>query len=131
MLNYRPLVYMWIAEYEGGKALPQFDPHTGEENKFSDVTQNKLVRFGWFPFTFSLAEKIHQKTGLVVIPSNNPPHIIKLKKNSKLIAKRENTIKFNPKTGGISREETTYLLGEASGKVLRIKEDGTLDGKRI
>lgn len=126
MLNYRPLVYMWIAEYEDGKALPQFDPHTGEENKFSLVNQNKLVRFGWFPFTFSLAKKIYQKTRLVVIPSNNPPHIIELKKDRKLIAKRENTIKLNPKTGGISREETIYVLGKVGGKLLHIKEDGSI-----
>jgi len=126
MLNYRPLVYMWIAEQKNGRALPQFDPCTGEENKFSLVDPDRLVSFGWFPFTFSLAKKIYIKNGLVAIPSNNPPHIIELKKGDKLIAKRENTIVFSLKDG-IRREETVYVLGVEGGKILRIKEDGAVE----
>lgn len=130
MLNYRPLVYMWIAEYEGGKALPQFDPHTGEENKFSLVDLPRVRRFGWHPFTPQLSRKILKKTVLVTIPTNNPSYVLDLRKGDKLIAKRENIVRFNRKGSEISRE-TVYVLGKVGGKVLRIKEDGSLDGKRV
>lgn len=32
-LGYRPLTYMWIAEFSDGSCLPQFDPDTGKQNK--------------------------------------------------------------------------------------------------
>jgi hypothetical protein len=58
LLGYRPLVYFWIAEYTDGSALPQFDPETGKENRFSEVDHPKLKRFGWYPFSLKLAQQI-------------------------------------------------------------------------
>lgn len=91
-LDYRPLVYFWVAEYKDGTALPQFDPETGEENRFADVDQSKLKAFGWYPFNFALAQKIYEREGLIVIPSNNSIHRIELKNGEILIAKREQEI---------------------------------------
>ena len=126
LLPYHPLVFFWIAEYEDGKALPQFDPETGEENKFALTDKGKLKKFGWHPFTPELAEKIYKRSGLIVIPTNNPSYVINLKKGDKLIAKRENIIKFDLKDGAISRR-TVYVLGKVGGKVLRIREDGSVE----
>jgi len=121
--GYRPLVFFWIAEYENGKALPQFDPETGEENRFIDVDLKHVKRFGWYPFTPKLAVKIEKATGLTVIPSNNPIYTVTLKNGEQLIAKRHNVIKFNMK-GGILSRKTFYVLGKVGDKILIITEDG-------
>ena len=47
----KPTLHLfWIAEYQDGTALPQFDPDTGEEHLFKEVDQSKLKRFGWYAF---------------------------------------------------------------------------------
>jgi hypothetical protein len=126
MLNYRPLIFFWIAEFQDGKALPQFDPKTGEENKFSLVDLPLVRQFGWYPFTPELSRKIYNKTGILTIPSDNPVYTVTLKKGDKLIAKRENIIKFNMKNEVTSRQ-TVYLLGKAGEKNLRIRENGSVE----
>ena len=88
MIDYNPLVYFWIAEYETGQALPQFDPHIGKENKFGSVQHKQIVAFGWYPFTVKLAARVTRETGQVVIPLPNPFYRIELKKQDQLIAKR-------------------------------------------
>jgi hypothetical protein len=124
MLGYRPLVYFWIAEYNDGSALPQFDPETGRENKFSDVDQQKLKRFGWHPFTPELAKKIEESEKIVVVSTRNPPYAITLEKGVRLIAHRTNKIKLQPRRDGVNRRETFYVLGVEGGKILQIDEGG-------
>lgn len=142
-LGYRPLCYFWIAGFSDGSALSQFDPETGKENKADPdwlpsvpgqspipkdrvYHERKLVRFGWYPFTPELAEKILEEQGTVVIPTNNLSHIIDLKDGDKVVAYRTNGIKFSLR-GGVSRSETVYLLGKVDGEILRIREDGSVE----
>lgn len=143
MLKYRPLTFFWIAEFSDGSALPQFDPETGRENKADPdwlpsaegqppvvkdpvFLSKKLVRFGWYSFTSELARKILETQGIVVLPRNNPSHVVDLKDGEKLIAYRTKAIKFGFR-GGVSRGETVYMLGKVGGKVLRIHEDGSIN----
>ena len=51
------LKYFWIAEYKDS-ALPQFDPETGKENLFKEIDQSKLIRFGLYPFSIKLWNKV-------------------------------------------------------------------------
>jgi len=88
-----PLVYFWIAEYHGNRALPQFDPSTGHENRFDLVDTPKLARFGWHPFTASFAAKIAETEKVACLPSGLPSHVVDLRKNDKLVAFREVTVK--------------------------------------
>jgi len=126
-LGYRPLAYFWVAEYEDGTALPQFDPETGKENLFRYVDQTRLKRFGWYPFSESMAQKIFKENGLVVIPTNLSSHVIELKKEEKLIAKRENTIQYIPLTGEVVERKIVYILGVENGVINRIREDGSIE----
>lgn len=142
-LNYRPLRYMWIAEFSDGSALPQFDPETGKENKADPdwlpsapgqpkipkdrvYREKKLVKFGWYPFTSELAKKIFEAEAIIVIPTDNPRYFIELNDGDKLLAYRTNTINFSLQ-GGISRGETVYVLGKTGGKLLHIHEDGSVE----
>ncbi len=122
-LGYRPLVYMWVAEYTDGNALPQFDPETGMENRFAKVDESKLCRFGWYPFSREMAAKIKD---MMVIPTRNPSHAIDLKKGDKLVAVRRNHIEFSVKGGGTRRVASLYLLGLEGGKIIKIGEDGSI-----
>ena len=126
-LGYRPLVYFWVAEHSDGSALPQFDPETGRENRFGDIDFSRLRRFGGYPFTTYIAEKILEADGMYVVPTDNQPHIIELQEGDKLLAKRENTVKLHTKSGAVERAETVYVLGVEGDKILRIREDGTLE----
>jgi len=126
-LSYRPLVYFWIAEYSDGTAFPQFDPETGKENRFADVDQARLKRFGWYPFSLEITKKIFEAEGIIVLATANPPHVIELKDGEKLVGKRENTIRLNMKGNSVGRGETVYILGVEGEKGLRIREDGSVE----
>ena len=127
-LGYRPLVYMWVAEYSDGQALPQFDPETGKENRFAEVDHSKLVRFGWYPFSARMAAKIK---GMVVIPTRNPSHVVELKEGDKLFAVRRNHIEFSVRGGGTRRVASLYLLGIEGGEILKIREDGSIHPEEV
>ena len=126
MLGYRPLVYFWIAEYTDGSALPQFDPETGRENKFSEVDHQKLKRFGWYPFSLKLAQKILKTEKTVVIPTKNQSYTVTVEKGDRLVAYRTNTIKLHTRKGGVDHGKTVYVLGVEGEKILQINEEGNV-----
>lgn len=60
--------FFWIAYYNDGTIFPQFDFETFKENKFSDIQQDKLIAFSWFPLDFSEKEvKIKIEPGYKLI----------------------------------------------------------------
>jgi hypothetical protein len=126
MLGYRPLVYFWIAEYDDGSALPQFDPETGRENRFSEVDQLKLRRFGWHPFSLKLAQKRLKTEETVVVPNRNPSYTVSVEKDDRLVAYRTNTVRLQMRKEGVDHEETVYVLGVEGGKILQINEEGNM-----
>ena len=126
MLGYRPLVYFWISEYTDGFALPQFDPETGRENKFSEVDHQKLKRFGWYPFSLKLAQKILTGKKIRVIPTRNWSYTVTVEKGDRLVAYRTNTIKLHTRKGGVDHGKTVYVLGVEGEKILQINEEGNV-----
>ena len=94
-LKYNPPVYFWLAEYNNGKALPQYNPYTGEENKWDAIDQSKLVKFSLYPFNTKLAAILYKKGFLVKVKSLQPYHLI-LNPDERLIYLRRQFI--NPFT---------------------------------
>ena len=125
MLGYRPLVYFWIAEYNNGSALPQFDPETGKENKFSEVDHQKLKRFGWYPFSLNLAQKIRKTEKTAFVPTRNPSYTVSVEEDDMLVAYRTNTVKLQMRKGGVDRGETVYVLGIKGKSLMYLDENGT------
>jgi len=41
----------WVAEYNNGLALPEYDITTGRVNRFSQVDHKNVLRFWWLPVT--------------------------------------------------------------------------------
>ena len=126
MLGYRPLVYFWIAEYTDGTALPQFDVETGKENKFGEVDHQRLKRFGWYPFSLKLAQKILETEKTVVVPTRNPSYTVSLKEDDKLVACRTSTVSLHMRKEGVDYEETVYVLGVDGRKTVKINEAGKI-----
>jgi len=90
MTQNRPLVYYWIAQYDDGTCLPQYNPITYLENRFSDIEQDKLIKFGLYPFDKELAEGITKKgiDPVVSIPFL-PKYEINLDNDRRLIHYRD------------------------------------------
>jgi predicted RNA-binding Zn-ribbon protein involved in translation (DUF1610 family) len=91
--KFHPLIYWWIAFYNDGQCLPQFDVETGKENPFSSIEQDKLEKFGLFPFNAQLTIKANISAGFVVARELELPFFIqKLQKGQRLIYVRRNFI---------------------------------------
>ena len=56
-----PICYFWIAHYNDGTCLPQFDPYDFHPNKITDIDQSRLVKIGWYPLSISLAKALNDK----------------------------------------------------------------------
>lgn len=56
--DYHPQVFFWIATYEGGRCLPQFDPETCKEHLWKEVVESKVVKIGWYPITEKMTKMI-------------------------------------------------------------------------
>jgi hypothetical protein len=126
-LGYRPLVFFWVAEYMDGTALSQFDPETGKENLFKHVDLARVKRFGWYPFTEELAEKVFEAEGLIVVPSAFKSYVVCLEAGDRLVVKRENVLRYFAGSGEVAGRETVYVLGVEGKQILRIHEDGEVE----
>lgn len=103
--GYNPQVLFWIAEYKDGQALPQYNPDTGEECLFKSVDQNRLVTFGWYPFSPQMAIVL-QKKGIEVRPVRLPSYVLRLSSDMRLIALRRQYV----------RKYTFHLCGKCGVK---------------
>ena len=54
-------VYFWMAHYNDGTSLPQYDPYTLKTHGFTEVDTSKLIKFGWYPFPKKLADKLREE----------------------------------------------------------------------
>lgn len=109
-LGYIPLSYFWIAHYENGRCLPQFDPNTGNTNYFRDIQQNRLTKFGLYPFTTKLASLLKEKHNIIVRVNPFLRKVeVDIKEGQRLIYYRTETINQSVGTGlitGRSRKHT-------------------------
>lgn len=89
-MHVNTIPFFWVAFYTDGTALPQFDFETGIQHFFKEIDQTKLEKFGWFPFSEVLAQKVNSKNNTKQYFSKpNLTHcLIKLKSSQRLIALR-------------------------------------------
>ena len=148
---------MWIAEFTDGTVVPQFDPHTGKENKadpdwlpsktvsmasVSDYDKETLIghlkdkeikvkKLGWHNFSPKLATML-QAHGQPV-KSTYPPIsvVVDVKEDEELVAARRMQKKW-----GLAGEKiyldrgtgpTVYILGIKDKAYIFISEDGTIE----
>lgn len=134
-----PILHLfWIAEYDDGTALPQFDPDTGKENVFSEVDQSRLVRFGWYSFSPKLAQKVENavvnpllNSYVLELPHRLPTNDYRL---PTLVAYRTTTLVIKPDGTPKSHEASEYVLGLATADwrpptLLHILTDGRVELK--
>jgi len=88
-MSQRPLVYHWIAHYNNGLGFSQFNPLTYKENSFNDIDQNKLIKFGLYPFTRELANGVKMTGTEVIALPFLPKYEIEINSDRRLIYYRE------------------------------------------
>ena len=125
----KPLVFFWIAEFEDGKAIPQFRPENGEEILFKEVLERmkvvQLIRIGWYPFSHELAERVNS-TGTPAFPSTLPTYRVPLDGEKRPIIKR--VVELAGDSGTMKNE--FYILGWQRTVDGRNEKDIiTIDGK--
>ena len=54
----RPLVYYWIAYYNDGTKLEQYSPPDYKGKPFTFIDNDKIIKFGIYPFDRDLAERV-------------------------------------------------------------------------
>ena len=83
------LRYYWVAYYNDGTKLSQFDPITFKEYAFSDIDAAKLVKFALYPFTSQQAKNITAKGNLAISVPILPIIEINLSDGKRLIYYRD------------------------------------------
>ena len=117
------LVYLWIAFYKDGNCFPQFDVETGRENSFQSIEQDKLTKFGLFPFSSGLVLKANSAAGYIVAreAENLPYFIMKLEEGQRLINVRRNFIHmFSYQHCDKCGFDWQYMLGHKEGEIAEI-----------
>jgi len=91
----QPLRYMWIAHFEDGTSIPEFDPFTFEKNTMNDVfdREEDLIKFGIYPIPASLSKELNER-GIEYTYANPflPKYEINLDNYKRLIFFRRNFI---------------------------------------
>jgi len=124
-----PLVYMWVATFEDGRCLPQFDFETGKENLYRAVKEypSKLKKLGFYPIPPELAGKV--KTAQA-ISKPLPRYEVVIPKGAEPVILRRNIIKYGLFTGKIKERSIIYLLGwKKDGKysLMFIDDEGSVE----
>ena len=121
-----PLTHFWIAEYNDGMAVPQFDPEDGHENKFTSLDQGKMVAFGIYPFSRDFADFVTKTNGSTVATFGGEGKVrIDVKDGKKVMYKRLCGIPWNVFTSEQGPEKVmSYVLGLEGGPFLFLKSDG-------
>ena len=90
-MSTRPLVYFWVAHYNDGTMLYQYDPLDYSENSFSEIDQSKLIKFSLHPFDSEFADSINKdrgRTEVMPLPLL-PSYSLKLDNHRRLIYYRD------------------------------------------
>lgn len=122
-----PITYFWAAEYENDLIFPQFDLETGKENLFSEIEQDRLKSFGWYPIGFDLSLKIRQSNVDSFVEANESTAYVKihLDKYKKLFACRRQKLSYS--VGQIDNRDVIYVVGYEGGPYLFLKSNGCIE----
>lgn len=116
----KPIVEMfWVAEYNNGQALPQYDTFSGRENKYEWIDHKNVIRFWWIPITPKMAQQFPNTRF-------NPRlrrYAVELNGSKGFVARRCN---LRIGTGGMRHWIKCYVLGIEGGPRREIYPDGTV-----
>jgi len=107
-----PICYFWIAHYNDGTCLPQYDPNDYHANKITDIDQSKLVKVGWYPLSPLAAEELNKRG----IPDVSNPFLPKVEVE---ITDKKRFILFT--RNFIANEE--YRICQSCGNEFAVNQD--------
>jgi hypothetical protein len=80
---------MWVATYEDGGKLAQYDLKTFKDRSFNDIDQNRLIKFGLYPYSKELANALNKEGHKVASLPFLPSYEVNIDKNRRLIHYRD------------------------------------------
>jgi len=118
---------MWIAHFEDGRILPQFDFETGIENLYRAVLEypSRIKKLGFYPIPTDLATKIEAP----VLSKPLPRYEVNIPEGAKPVILRRNYIKYGLRTG-IKERSIIYILGWKKGaeySLMYIDDEGDVE----
>lgn len=110
-MDYNPLRFMWIAEFDNGDCISQFNPDTGKETSWKNINIKRIIKLSWVTISSELSEKILLTEGIFTNPSIIPEkYTIEYKNGEKPLIYRRNYIEFSNSV--IVDRRTKYILGK-------------------
>lgn len=110
-MNYNPLRFIWLVEFNNGNCISQFDPDTGKENQWKNINTGRIAKLSWVTISIELSQKILEAEGIYTYPNIIPEvYTVKYEKSEIPLIYRRNYIEYS-KSIGINRK-TIYVLGK-------------------
>jgi len=110
-MDYNPLYFMWLAEFDNGDCISQFNYDTGKEILWKNINVKRIKKLSWITIPLELSQKIFTMEGIYTHPSIiSKIYSVEYENNEMPLIYRRNYIKFS-KTKIISRK-TKYILGK-------------------
>jgi len=110
-MNYNPLRFIWLAEFNNGDCISQFDPDTGKEIPWKNINTGRIARLSWVTISIELSQKILEAEGIYTYPSIIPEiYTVEYEKKEIPLIYRRNYIEYSKSTG--MDRKTIYILGK-------------------
>ena len=110
-MDYNPLYFMWLAEFDNNDCISQFNYDTGKEILWKNINVKRIKKLSWVSIPLELSQKIFTMEGIYTHPSIIPKiYSVEYENDEIPLIYRRNYIKFS-KTKIISRK-TKYILGK-------------------
>lgn len=112
----------WVAEYNNGTYLAEYDMYTGRINKFEIVDHKNVLRFWWIPVTPDMLERweglrVNPRLRRCAIDTNN---------SKGFVARRITVTLPMGGTGEIERKVKCYVVGIEGGPRVELYPDGSV-----
>jgi len=110
-MDYNPLYFIWLAEFDNGEKILQFDIDTGKEILWKDIDIDQIKKLSWTTIPLELSQKIFAMEGIYTHSSILPKkYIVEYENSEKPLIYRRNYIKFSK--SAIINRKTIYILGK-------------------
>ena len=109
-MNYNPPRFMWLAEFDNGDCISQFDPDTGKENFWKNINVDRITKLSWITITPELSQKILETEGIYTYPNIiSEIYSVEYTDDETPLIYRRNYIEYSGSI--VVNRRTVYVLG--------------------
>ena len=113
-MDYNPLHFMWMVEFDNGDCISQFNLDTGKEIPWKNINVDRVTKLSWVTITPELSKKILETEGIYTYSSIEPEiYTVEYENDEIPLIYRRNYIEYS-KSIMVGRR-TIYVLGKIKG----------------